>query len=122
MRFIIYAGRPSSDDFTVIATDGITGELLSPGDTATATIYTKGEESMCILASLPLNIIDMSNGRFNLTLAPEQTSLLEGTVGFKEDGYQPLATHEMLLDFNLATGHRQAIVDVYVKRVPQCQM
>ena len=122
MRFTIYAGSPSSDDFTVISSNGITGQLLTPGDTATAKIITKDTFPVCILDNLPLTIIDLDNGVFNLSLTAEQTVLLEPKIGLEEDGYNPRASHELYLDFNLASGFRQAVVDVHVKKVPECQI
>ncbi len=120
MRLIVYAGREFKADFTVCSDDGVTPEVLDPTDTATFTVQTSGVNPECILSDIPMVIIDADNGLFELTLAADQTALLNQYVGFQEDNYSPIGNHDGLIDFQLASGNRQAMVTLYVKEVAVC--
>ena len=116
----IHAGRPFSCDFTVISSDGVTGEVLDPTDTGTFSLTTSGVTPTCVLDLIPMTIVDAPNGVFNLSLTAAQTSPLTQDVGFKEDKYNTLSNYLGYLDFDLVSGSRQATVDVFVRQVPSC--
>lgn len=120
MKIEIFSGKSFSADFTVVSDDGVTGEELSDTDTASITIMSNGTNSECIHEGLPLTIVDKSNGVFNLTMTAAQTNLLHQDVGFKEDRYPTLSNYSGYLDFNLASGNRQAMVSIFV-RDARCQ-
>lgn len=119
-KFIIYAGREFTSDFTVVSSDGITAEILDANDTATITIFTSGPSPECVLDNIAMVLVDVDNGLFELTLTAEQTSLLSQYVGFKEDGYQSIGNYDGYLDFTLVSGNRQAQITISVKEVPVC--
>ena len=119
-KFEIFAGRAFSADFTVVSSDGITGEVLDPTDTATFTLQTSGVNPVCTLDAIPMTVVDADNGLFNLTLTAEQTATLSQDIGFKEDKYPTLSNYTGFMDFILVSGNRQATIDVYVKEVAVC--
>ena len=116
----IHSGKPFSADFTVVSSDGVTGEVLDPADTATFDIVTNGNTPTCILSNIPMTIIDAPNGVFNLTLTEAETTLLSQDIGFREDRYPTLSNYLGYMSFVLVSGDRAATVDVFVKEVPAC--
>ena len=122
MKLIIYTNQKFSADFTVVSSDGFTGEVLEPEDTATFKLVTKGPNSKCVIDNVPLTIVDINNGVFNLTLTPEQTASLSSKPGFEEDKFIPMDNYVGYLEFNLSTGNRQATVDIAVEEIPTCQI
>jgi hypothetical protein len=120
MKLEIYTGREFSCDFTIVSDDGITPEILDPTDTGTFTLSTQGTKPTILLSNIPLTLVNMDNGSFNLLLTAEQTCDLEFKVGFEEDRYPTLSTHVGLLDFTLVSGNRQATVDIFVKGINSC--
>ena len=119
-KFEIHAGREFSSDFTVVSSDGVTGEILDPLDTATFSLVTSGEDPTCVLDKIAMTIIDAPNGVFNLSLTAEQTAGLSQDIGFQEDRYPTISNYLGYLDFTLVSGNRQATIDVFVKAVPAC--
>ncbi len=117
-QFLIYAGRKFQADFTVVSDDGVTGEQLDPSDTATMSINTVGEDPVCVIAEVPMVIVDLDNGVFELTLTAEQTALLNQCVGFKEDNFAPMGNYTGFMEFNLVSGYRQAHITVEVIEAP----
>jgi hypothetical protein len=117
MKLEIYTGREFSADFTVVSDDGVTGIVLDPSDSATLTISSNGYNPQVILNEVAMTIVDADNGLFNITLTPEQTELLDQKIGFEEDQYNTLSNYSGFIDFKLASGNRQAAIDLYVKGV-----
>ena len=120
MKLEIISGIEFNADFTVISSDGVTGEVLSVGDTGTISLSTTGITPACVLGPIDLTITDADNGLFSVILTAEQTVLLEQEVGFAEDNYPTISGYKALLDFILVSGNRSAIVDVYVRKVGTC--
>ena len=121
MKLIIYTNQEFSADFTVVSSDGSTGEVLDPSDTATFKLVTKGANPQCVIDNVQLTQVDPNNGIFNLTLNPTQTALLHSKLGFEEDKFSPLDNYTGYLEFNLVSGKRQATVDIAVEDIPTCQ-
>jgi hypothetical protein len=118
MKMIIYAGKEFSTDFTVVSSDGVTGEVLDPStDTGTMTISTNSKSPTCIMNNIPMTIVDAANGVFNVTIPASETAKLVQDVGFKEDRFAPLSNYVGFLEFNLASGKRSAMIDLFVKEV-----
>ena len=117
MKFEIIAGREFTADFTVVSSDGVTGEVLDPTDTATFTVTTKGLNPTTVLDSVPMTITDINNGLFTVTLTPVQTALLEQEIGFKEDRYPTISNYDGVVDFKLASKDRAATIDIFVKEI-----
>jgi len=118
-QFVIYAGRDFTADFTVVSSDGVTPEVLDPGDTGSMSIVTAGGNPKAIINDIPMTLIDADNGLFELTMTAEETSLLEDYVGFQEDGYSPIGNYDGYLEFNLKSGNRSATIVVRVKEIPR---
>ncbi len=119
-RFIIYSGRDFSADFTVISSDGVTGEELVLSDKGYFSIVTSGVNKTCVMDRIPMTIIDAPNGVFELNLDKTQTALLSEYTGFLEDPGSSVGNYEGFLDFELDSGDRQAMITVYVKDAPSC--
>ena len=119
-KFEIHSGKPFSADFTVVSSDGVTGEQLDPTDTATFDSVTNGVNPTCVLSGIPMTIVDADNGTFNLSLTAEQTTTLSQDIGFKEDKYSTLSNYLGYISFVLVSGDRAATVDVYVRSIPAC--
>ena len=119
-KFIIYSGKEWKHKFKVVSDDGITPEQLDPNDTATITISKSGAVPECVLADVPMVLLDAQNGLFEVQLTVAQTSLLKQFVGFQEDGYPPIGNYDGVLDFTLVSGNRQADITIGVKEVPVC--
>jgi len=119
-KFIIYAGRDYTADFTLVSNDGTTPQKLNTIDTGTITIFSSGPEGECILSNISLNLTDKDNGLFTVFLTAEQTAKLAQKLGFEEDSYSPIGNYEGFLDFNLVSGNRQALIQINVKEVPSC--
>ncbi len=119
-NFIIYSGQDFKADFTVVSSDGVTGEQLSAGDTGTFSVIVSGPNPSCVISAVPMTVIDADNGVFELSLTAEQTSLLDQYVGFREDGFKSIGNYNGFLDFKLASGDRQAMITVYVQEAPIC--
>ena len=117
MKLTIYAGKVFSADFTVVSNDGITPEDLAIGDTAVFTLSTNGSNPRQIICDHAMTLIDVPNGLFNLTLTVDETEGLTQDIGFQEDRYKPLSNYIGYIDFKLASGDRQAMVDMFVKEV-----
>ncbi len=120
MKLEIHSGKPFSADFTVVSSDGVTGEQLDPSDTATFELVTNGANPTCILSNIAMTIVDAPNGTFNLSLTAEQTILLDQDIAFKEDKYPTLSNYLGYISFTLVSGDRAATVDVYVRSIPSC--
>ncbi len=120
-KFTIYAGRAFKADFTIISSDGSTGEPIVTGDAVLFSIITSGETPTCVLDGIPMVPQDTENGVWTLSLTDTQTSELKQYLGWQEDGFNPISNYMGFLDMSLSVGDRQATVDVSVVETPQCQ-
>lgn len=119
-NFIIYAGRDFQADFTVISSDGSTGEPIITGDTIAFSILTSGSNPTCVVSDVALVAQDTANGVWTLSLTATQTGLLTQYIGFREDNFQPIGNYNGFLDMTLSVGNRQAMVSISVVETPQC--
>lgn len=117
MKLEITKGREWNADFTVVSSDGITPEVLDPGDTGTFSISTVGKNPTIVVQDINLNIQDADNGLFNVVLTANQTSLLEAKIGFGEDKYPTISNYTGTLDLILVAGNRQASVPLYIRDI-----
>ena len=121
-KFIIYSGKEWKHKFKIVSDDGINPEQLDVNDTATITISTSGANPECVLANVPMVLLDVQNGLFEVQLTADQTRLLKQFVGFQEDGFPPIGNYDGVLDFILVSGNRQSDITIGVKEVPVCHV
>ena len=121
-EMIIYAGRQFIADIIITSDDGATGVVLLPTDTGTITVTSSGPSGKCVIDKYPLTILDEANGIFTLDLPATETKKLTSYYGFKEDRYSTIGGYNGIMEFTLATGNRQALVNIDVIEVPECQI
>lgn len=120
MKIEIISGKDFTADFTVISSDGLTGEVLDPSDTATISIHTSGSNATCIISPISMVIKDAANGLFTVTIPAIETSKLISQIGFAEDNYPTQGNYKAILSFLLISGNRDAVVPVFVIGVGEC--
>lgn len=116
-KVLIIPGREYEAVFTIKASGSTLGVVLTETDTGTFTLVKNGVKPTIVLDKIPMTIEDMDNGKFKLYLTAEQTTGLEGEVGFGEDQYAALPTHKALLDITtVAEGKIYATIPkVYIE-------
>ena len=122
MKLKIYAGRQFNADFTIIDSTGLTGEVLDDTFTAEFSVCTAGLSPVCILGPIPMTVIDKDNGLINVSLTPEQTTLLTQEVGGQEDMYSPLHTYNGFIDYVIPEGPKQVHCPLFVIEAPRCHV
>ncbi len=68
------------------------------GATGLFTLSTIGIGCVSTIVDAPMIVEDAINGEISVTLSAADTALLEGRIGFAEDGYPLIATYKARID------------------------
>lgn len=112
MKFEIVKGREYVATFVIKRNGSTTPIELDDVDTGTFTISKNGVNPQIVLENIPMTISNASGGEFTLTLDADDTDLLFGEVGLREDGYVSYATYKGVAEFNtVEQGKMIAVVE-----------